>query len=341
MTIFIYGGSNSLLKTGWTATLARKMTDEPMVNLSIGGTTSITAIYRMLSHTETEHRPDDVVVWEYALNEVNHINKGFEPEVALKNAERFIRECTRRGLKFVATIFTPLEQEAAPERLPFFDQLNALMQHYGIATFDVSSAWRSKHSVRRVPKKLYRNNAHYANDPEILDFIADGVSDAIRQASVPLEASPLRCGRAKLHVELVENGEPFENSKVKCMVAPLPYAFSPSQVGKIIGIACLIHPESKSALQIVLSNNDYSGRWINLSTAGTPTVEKVILKVFALEAATGDGWQTRLGDQVEVQSLEQSASLYGESLTRQKLGHPDEDPKPAFIGLVLELDETQ
>ena len=69
------------MKTGWVSRFRAHAPD--LVNLSVGGTTSITGLFRVM--TTPQIGPGDVVVWEYALNEANHIRRGRPPRLLLEH----------------------------------------------------------------------------------------------------------------------------------------------------------------------------------------------------------------------------------------------------------------
>ncbi|NEY89217.1 SGNH/GDSL hydrolase family protein [Tabrizicola oligotrophica] len=340
VTVFIYGGSNSLLKTGWTAGLQEDFPPHSVVNHSIGATTSVTAIYQMLTNAKIRHEPGDVVVWEYALNEANHITKGLDPEIALGNTERFIRECARRELKLAAAVFTPLDQEMAEERMPYYSMLHALFQHYGIEIFDVSQTWRLQNDVPRVPRRLYRNKAHYADDPEIRNFIIAGVKTALGKAQRPMNVSPLRCGPGELHVELAKTGERFENSRISALVAPINYRMEFSRKGAVVGLAALVHPNSRSGLHVRLDRRNRVESMANFSTAGAKSMGKPIMKVYSAEAAKNVTWDVIPGDVLDIGPLNSAGLLYSETSSRGELKRLDEVQPASFIGVVMELSET-
>ncbi|MEP5375911.1 MAG: hypothetical protein ABJQ14_08995, partial [Hyphomicrobiales bacterium] len=64
--IYISGGSNSIRKGGWSYSFADLLEDpDEIKNISIGGTGSITSAWRVLFTQDI--KPDDIVIWEYAL----------------------------------------------------------------------------------------------------------------------------------------------------------------------------------------------------------------------------------------------------------------------------------
>ena len=73
MAVYISGGSNSILKGGYADRLLKDPSNADFKTVAIGGTSSITGLYRLL-FTE-KLNPGDTVLWEYALNDLNQIKK--------------------------------------------------------------------------------------------------------------------------------------------------------------------------------------------------------------------------------------------------------------------------
>lgn len=337
MTIFVYGGSNTLRKDGRAALLAERHPAGGVVNRSIGAATSLMAIFRMLTNPDTGPRPGDTVIWEYALNEANHVTRGYDPEIALRNLERFIRECALRKLHLVAAIFTPRGIEQAETRLPLFGKIHQLLAEYGVASFDVSQAWRAAHSVRHMPAHLYLDNAHYSRDPDLYAFIANGVMKAIQTASVPKLPPPLRAGHGRLQVQLFEAGSVYKNALVSVPIAPHRSVLPFDREGQIIGVAALVHPNAQCALRLELTRKGHCGSWVNISTAGIESADKTILKVFSLEAALGSAWHVEPGDSLTILPLRRVSPVYAESHTRPDLRSLDATQPASFIGVVLDV----
>jgi hypothetical protein len=80
MTIYM-GGSHSVMKDGWpSAFLERYEGSQPVRNVSVGASSSMMSAYHVIFTCEA--RSGDTVIWEYPLNDTNHINnKGYEERV--------------------------------------------------------------------------------------------------------------------------------------------------------------------------------------------------------------------------------------------------------------------
>lgn len=336
MTIFIYGGSNSLRKDGWAPVFAKRLEDETIVNRSIGAATSLMAIFRLLTNAETGPKPGDTLVWEYALNEVNHIRQGYDRQTMNRNVERFIRECLRRRVNLVAAIFTPRSEEWADARDPMYDDLKSMLKHYEIIDFDVSLAWRKARGAARMAKALYLDNAHYGSDAELLEFIAEGVQSAIRLARVPRDAAPLSIAAdSPLVVQLATADSVYKNALISVPLAAHRSTLVLGTAGRVIGAAALVYADTRSALRLEHSRIGHAGSWLNLSTTGIGKAEKPILKVFSLEAA-GAAWDVLPGDELEILPLRRAKPIYAEYHVKANLVGMDASQPPAFIGLVIE-----
>ena len=336
MTTFIYGGSNSLRTEGWTAVLKARLPEGSVVNRSIGAATSLMAMFRLLTNLDQGPKPGDAVIWEYALNEANHISRGYDLKVILRNVERFVRECAFRQLRLVPVILTPRNEEMAAERMPLYAELDRLFTHYGVAGFDLSRQWRAAKRVPRMVKTLYRDNAHYSDAPELYDFIVKGTMDALNAATVPRLAVILHKGSGGLEVQLFDEGVPYKNALIQVPVAPHRSTMSFDITARIIGVVALVHPDVRCALRLELAKDRHAGQWINISTTGIEAADKTILKVFSLENALGTGWEVCPGDSLDILPLRRPGPLYAESNVKPVLAGLDASQPPSFIGLVLE-----
>lgn len=337
MTVFIYGGSNSLRKGGWTAYLAKELPDENVINRSIGAATTLMALFRLLTNPETGPKAGDTVIWEYALNEVNHIARGYDREIVSRNVARFIHECTRRQLKLVAAIFTPRNEEWAADRHAMYQDLATQLDAHGVASFDASLAWRRHSGQAHVAKHFFKDAAHYGDDAEFLTFLAKGVKDCLRRATVPVPKPDHSTAPRPLVVQLVKADSEYKNALISVPLAAHRATMELGCNGRLIGAATLVFPDTRSALRLEYSRSGHAGKWVNLSTAGIDKADKPILKVFSLEMAGAD-WQVQAGDQVDILPLRRAKPIYAESHVRANLAAMDATQPHAFIGFVIEQD---
>lgn len=336
MATVIHGGCSFLRNEGWTARLSERLAEGTVVNRSIGASTTLMAMFRLLTQAEDAPKPGDTVIWEYALNEAAHCAKGYDAEIAHRNLLRFIAECARRDLKLVAAIFTTRADELAEERSPYYDRLLATLRANGVACFDVSTAWRAAKGVRHMARSLYSNPNHYGDDAELNTFITDGVLAAMAAAAVPVLQDATH--QRRLAVQLFDGTTLFQNSLMSLPVAPNPSTMVMNADAVVIGVVALAHPFVNCALRLEVTRTGRAGHWVNISTTTSGKGDKTILKAMSLEAAVGSGWSVQPGDRLSIQSLAVPAPVYAENHVRRSLASLDANAPAAFIGLVLEVD---
>lgn len=143
MRVVISGGSNSVRKKGWTAELARRLpAGTALVNLSVGASTSTMGAWRLL--TAGRLGPGDVLIWEYAVNDRNHIGKaGTTAETLLRHVEHVICAARDAGARVLAVGLVSRVQ-AARGTDPYLVSLNALFEHYSVPFLDASALFTER-----------------------------------------------------------------------------------------------------------------------------------------------------------------------------------------------------
>jgi hypothetical protein len=139
MRVVISGGSNSVRKKGWTADLTRRLpSGTVVVNLSVGASTSTMGAWRVLSARALG--PGDVLVWEYAVNDRNHIGKSATTaETLLRHVEHIICVARDAGARMLSVGLVSRAQ-AAQGADPYLLSLQRLFGHYGIPFFDAGAS---------------------------------------------------------------------------------------------------------------------------------------------------------------------------------------------------------
>jgi len=167
MKILIIGGSNSLLSGGYVTQLRQSLEGHggaDIVQLSVGATTSLSAIGRLHEHHALAGAQQfDVIVYEYGINDAGH----FAPRA--DGAESW-RLCLHLLLKAAAAlypsaIFVPLvlaqrRQFAAAAAHPFYDAQIAEYAALQLNCLDIR-AFMAALFMERLPDWLYRDEAHY------------------------------------------------------------------------------------------------------------------------------------------------------------------------------------
>lgn len=331
--IFIVGGSNSLFSDGWVERYAA-LKDDPVENLSVGATTTLTGLYRLM--LEKSVNKGDVVIWEYALNEVNHVVHGQSLRIILKNVEHFIRYCRRRGLRLLPVILTPRKQELAERRHRYFVRLENLFRHYGIEYYDVSSAWRSAHDLPCMPGDHYQDNAHYRRDGEVVDFLASGVAGI--EPKLIRARKFLYTGKKRVRLMTDFADDMFRNSIMTVPAAKLPLTIDLRGSGRIIAIMAIAHPSpTQSGLDLSLTSRIGKPVRVAVSTSAAGSFPKPILKAISIEQASKKEWIFGAGDTLLVRGMSKGGRVFAESRMRRRLKAPEDVPGPAVAGVMIEV----
>lgn len=341
MAFYVFGGSNSIFSDGWAPTFAR-MVDKPVHNRSIGATTTLTGIFRFLMTAEDDlPAAGDHVIWEYALNEVTHISYGYRHDMILKNVEHLLVLCRERGCRFIPLIMTPLWQDKAASRDPYYQLLSELFRRYNVTPFDVSVTWRQRYG-KRMPDHFYQNSPHYEREPELMAFIASGVADLVAEARVPATVAPhYTKGRSVSLVEGLERGV-YQNSLMRIPTIPLPFSTALSGEARISAVLAFCQLDHERGVRIQLRPGSDEQQQMRFSTTNN-SAERTIVKAISLEHALGEKWEKLWSfapqDRLRLSSSFQPGKFYAERELRSTLEAPN--PKaPAKIAAILVENEA-
>lgn len=327
MTVYIIGGSNSLEKTGWTSRY--KAIEPDVVNLSIGAATTLIGLFRVMATPDIG--PDDVVIWEYALNDANHLRHGYSPDILLRHLEHFLIHARDRGIAVVPVIFTPQFHERKPNRHRYYGKLQALLNAYGLISFDVSTALRSRLGVETLPTDCYRDALHYAHTAEILSFIAHGVVDAVAQARLPADRPPLRTKGQRMVLVDDFATDTFQNSILQLRARHAPFSQDLPGTGELTAVIFLTHP-TENALQIALAPDDA----LVISTATrSRKFQRPMLKAAAFEVAREERWTYKPGTVLEITQWIGSKKVYAEPSCKRQLSSPSPNPLAQVVGVLV------
>ncbi len=166
MKILILGGSNSLSADGWVRHMAGHFAVHlgrtvEITNLSVGGTTSLGAVARLLA------RPDlgefDVVVHEYALNDTGHLNHRTHGVAHWRAIQSILMtalaERTGRAI-FVPVILAARSFFALDVANRIYDAQKAACAGLGLAPVDIRR-WMHDGFGPWPPDFLYADESHY------------------------------------------------------------------------------------------------------------------------------------------------------------------------------------
>lgn len=334
MRIIIVGGSNSLVRNGWTKYLPDHFPGE-IVNLSIGATTTLTGIYRLLQGITLQK--GDVIVWEYAVNEIKHIERGYVWKDLLKYIEYMIKISRDAQAAFAPVIFTTKQEEVKAKRHPYFAGLIDLFATYGVAYFDLSREYRALHKVETAPEEIYRDAVHYAFDPILLNWIAGSVSDLAKRANIPENPVEIYTGGSRIHLLNDFADGVFENSLLSIPTASLPKSIQLPEGGRIAAAYYLTYPDKPSAIRIsLLSKDGKEYRRLRLSGTNINGIRMPLLKSCAFEAGAKQEWQFAAGDRLRIRPAERGGKVYAEYETRASLPNQLAPYTEGFCGFLVE-----
>lgn len=190
MRIAIIGGSNSQIKMGYSHHVKALLPDESIINLAIGAAPSHMGLFRLLNLPNSNKL--DIVIWEYALNDINHIKfKGYDEDDLLAYVEHSLKFCARRGIAALPVVMTPLPEERV-QFSSYRAKLHFLFSHYGVSCLDVSHVLRYEFGVRFLGKDYFKDANHYHPDGEVVTRISQRIASFIQGGiQPPLDAAPL------------------------------------------------------------------------------------------------------------------------------------------------------
>ncbi|QDL92639.1 hypothetical protein FDP22_13085 [Paroceanicella profunda] len=181
--IVVAGGGNSLPRDGYVARLA-DMAKLPVHNLSTDATTSLTALFRLQVDPEVE--PGDIVLWEYALHEINHVARGQDADALLHEVEQLIRYCIRQRLMMMALVLEPLGVGLSLTEDPYTQRLQALFDSYGVVHVSLKRAYKEKFEHKRLPKKFFSGpDTLDISNIHLMSFAANLCARMVGLADVP------------------------------------------------------------------------------------------------------------------------------------------------------------
>lgn len=247
MTIYITGGSNSRMKKGWAPKFSKQMREQETVrNISIGGVPSYVGFYQSLFNSDLE--PGDTLIWEYALNDENHIDfQNYDASDLLRGIEYLLIGCAHAQVKFGALIMRTRRRHLSPVDCIYDADLKDLFERYNVPYFDVNDEFARRRPYHGgVKHSHYSNFAHYDPESSIIKFIADGVVEICQEARPP-EADP----NAVVPLRAIEHfdggtASTFDNRAISVTTwdpGEDGISFTPAKAGKVIGLVALCTPE--------------------------------------------------------------------------------------------------
>lgn len=341
--VCVFGGSNSIKEGIWTTGLSELLPPNfTFLNGSVGAVSGIMAYCRLAAMDQLKRR--DVVLWEYALNDQNYVDKlGHYPELLLRFCEHTIRLCRSRGLRFIPLIFAGRNATERGEMTPYRRDLRQLFDHYSIQYLDVSEELPKILDRKRVPDYVYQDKSHYKEDAFVGRFIAKRALKLIRSGAGWVAAADRCRGEDVTSVQLISRfdsgeSEDFSNSRVTVN------CFVPTDTGepvsvrieqgpfRLVGVLMLSTAQG-GAFRVKAGNRCFAIS----ATYGEVRYTKPLLKFFSLTDDLVAGVTYPAGTDIALTWEDGSMPLttdysFVAKLTEQQL-HGRES---AVVGLVLE-----
>ncbi|MFS4438985.1 SGNH/GDSL hydrolase family protein [Paracoccaceae bacterium GXU_MW_L88] len=336
MAIVVLGGSNSLYQNGWVSHLSEK-TDQEVRNLSVGASSSLAALYRFLG--DNGPTSGDLVVWEYAINDLNHhLISDYSYDLLMHNVEHLIRLCRERGCPLVPVIMTAREQEVSKSRDPYYERLASLFDAYGLSSFDVSQAYRKSiwpWRRRGMGRDAYSDAAHYKRDPKIMKFVVQGFLKAMETATVPAKIEPLYTGDATVRLlSEFPSGERFTNRVIDVPADPLPLKVASPVDGALIGVYYICYPANESGVVVSSGNADNSATF---STFRDGNFRRPLMKSLSIVNLRGEGLAVAAEAPISLTPITEPGKYYCEPEISAVINTPAEDPATKIAGLLFEI----
>lgn len=220
--VAVLGGSNSMIAEGWVNLLRRDYAKLVQAsNLSVGACTTTMALYRFLSRKD--QLPGATVVWEYGINEYNHMAGGQPLSSLLRHVEWLLQICVREKRPFVPLLMRNKSQAAQPEEDVYLRAIRDLFHRYGLQELDCNAIIRVMARGKVDLDAWYSDNAHYATTTDLPRRVAEAVLLALPDARVPVSPPDALARFEGRDLVLVLPSDPsarLENSIVNCSFAP-------------------------------------------------------------------------------------------------------------------------
>jgi len=283
--LIITGGSNSVMREGWTAHL-----DLPegwqVENLSIGAASTLMALYRLLAAAPL--RAGDVVVWEYALNEYNHWRAGFSLAVLADQLHWLMGMCRDAGARLQPVIMYTQQQHEDGGQDDYVIALRALLAEAGLDPICCNDVLAASGGATGSAG-LYSDPAHYRVDHPILTTLAAQVARrVVAGPAVPALDPPSQRGRRVWLVDSFADmsSARFANSRIACTEYPLRAPHAIALTGRLLGVIVIAAPNG-GGLTLTTGGGQSCGPFATSITAdlpgprdgrGLPTAGRLILR---------------------------------------------------------------
>ena len=163
------------------------------------------------------------MIWEYGVNEYNHLQGGQSLDSLILHVEWLIHLCIRENRPFLPVLMYNRSQ-LGPKSDAYATAVRDLFARYGLEVLDCTRLLRIV--ARGAPElgRWYGDGAHYDTGSVFPERLAEHVLAALDRARVPV-CPPERTARfdgrnLALAVPDGDAAKPFENSVLSCAFTP-------------------------------------------------------------------------------------------------------------------------
>ncbi|SDY48345.1 hypothetical protein SAMN05444004_101549 [Jannaschia faecimaris] len=328
----ILGGSNSMIAKGWVNLMRRDYAALIVAdNLSVGACTTTMGLYRLLS--QPSRPPGMPVIWEYGVNEYNHMVGGQPLSSLLRHIEWLLQICIREHRPFLPVLMRNKSQTVLPHDDVYVHAVTDLFRRYGLSALDCTTLLRVMARGDLDANAWYSDNAHYDTATELPRRVAEAVLLALPSAQVPISPADRAIHFDPLEMRLALPTDPrsrLENSIINCAYA----AFDESPELEITGrVLAAIIATSGSGPDIRISAGDHTLGYYATQVAHGPQVPAQQLRQLVFD--TGQGGFAVTGDRLRLSVDESHQNPTVQTMYRK-------GPKPEILhggGLVAILCE--
>jgi hypothetical protein len=250
--IILLGGSNTVMKAGWSLHLADQIGDKhEIVNLACGAASTLMGLYRFLRHAD-QFAPGDIVVWEYALNDQSYFMARQPAEVLLAHVKWLVRLCHERQLRFLPLILHPRPWHAKGQDDTYYQGLEAYFAAAGVTPVSDVPLVQMMLAKGATLARIYQDNAHFRLKNPIVKHLAKRLAAAIGNVG-PLGDAAVTHGisQADARLELIDD---FQCSQVQPLSNRLfngnsyPFDAGPSAVchGTVLGLIVTVDTRNRA-----------------------------------------------------------------------------------------------
>ncbi|ABV92586.1 hypothetical protein Dshi_0841 [Dinoroseobacter shibae DFL 12 = DSM 16493] len=262
MTIYILGGSSTVMSGGWADSFATQMVRGQAVrNLAIGAGNTLMSLVRLTE--EVTLAPGDTVVWASAIRDVMCLSKGgYRDGGLLRYTEELIRHVGASGARFVPLLMDSIARDLDVRQAPYKAALLDLLHHYGLDWVDVTAEFIRETGMMRVPLSFFDSTGHIIAGSEMSLFIADLAAEAVRSAGghvrdiAPLRVDPRRPVQVVTRFSPDTRSEAFSNRLLSTTLWTPGIALEPGA-----------RPDGDLELEALIVMADPEGGALQVSTA--------------------------------------------------------------------------